>query len=46
MAGTTVTASFGYTEWRKDEDAGSMLDRAQAALRAATSAGGDRAATG
>jgi diguanylate cyclase (GGDEF)-like protein len=46
MVGTTVTASFGYTEWRKGEDAGSMLDRAQAALGAATSAGGDRAATG
>jgi diguanylate cyclase (GGDEF)-like protein len=46
MVGTTVTASFGYTEWRKGEDAGSMLDRAETALRAATAAGGDRAATG
>lgn len=41
IAGTTVTASFGSVDWRKGEDAGSLVDRAREALGAARKAGGD-----
>ena len=42
MVATTVTASFGHAEWRDGDDAGALIDRVEAALGAARSAGGDR----
>ncbi len=44
MVATTVTASFGHADWREGEDAASLLDRVESALKAARDAGGDRVA--
>lgn len=42
MVGTTVTASFGHADWRQGDDAGSLTDRVDKALKMARAAGGDR----
>ena len=44
IAGTTLTTSFGYVEWRQGDDAGRLVDRAEEALVACIYAGGDRIA--
>ena len=45
MVGTTVTASFGHADWHEGDDAGSLVDRVESALGAATAAGGDQVVT-
>lgn len=45
MVATTVTASFGFAQWREGEGAGSLVDRVCAALEEASAGGGDRVAT-
>lgn len=44
IAGTMLTTSFGYVEWRQGDDAGRLVDRAEEALTACSFAGGDRIA--
>ena len=44
IAGTLLTTSFGYVEWRQGDDAGRIVDRAEEALLACIYAGGDRIA--
>lgn len=44
IAGTLLTTSFGYVEWRQGDDAGRIVDRAGEALVACLYAGGDRIA--
>ena len=42
MVATTVTASFGHADWREGDDAATLADRVEVALRAAQAGGGDR----
>ncbi len=42
IVAATVTASFGHVVWHEGDDAGALVDRVDAALGAASAAGGDR----
>jgi diguanylate cyclase (GGDEF)-like protein len=46
MVAATVTASFGHTEWRDGDDAGTLVARVEKSLDAARLAGGDRVERG
>ena len=42
MVAATVTASFGHADWREGDNAATLADRVDLALKAAHAAGGDR----